>query len=32
MNSLIRELVKGGIIKEETHALDATFTLGVEQA
>ena len=25
MNSLIRELVKGGTIKEETHALDATF-------
>jgi len=32
MNSLIRELVEGGIIKGETLALDATFTLGVEQA
>ena len=32
MNRLLEELVEGGIIKGESIALDATFTLGVEQA
>jgi transposase len=32
MKHLLEELVEGGIIKGETVAMDATFTLGVEQA
>ena len=32
MNTLLEELVEGGIIKGETLALDATFTRGLEQA